>query len=365
MHGFGVVGTGSRSGARLARALVGLLGALLVVLGAQPLQAKETTSGELAAARRLFADATALEASSDWSGAAAKLTSALAIKETPGLRYHLAHCEEQLGDFVAAAVDYERAAQLIRDGAAAPDVEPLLPLAQRRIDSRVAKLDIVVPPGTSAAAEIDGQVQPPTALGTSIRLDPGAHRVIVRAQGRPDYHDELTLATGEHRTLKVFFADSSAASPSPAEQPPSSASEEQVSTSALHERAGSGLRTGVLVGEAALTAAGLAMGIGYAAVRDEAVHDVNVAKDALDAVSRGDTNYCPSGTSIPECVDATAAVRRYNQVVRRERIGFSVAGAAAGLFVATLVFWPASRHAPAVAISPSPGGVLLHASGSF
>src|SRR3954470_2756065 len=130
MQGFGVVG-------------LGLVGILLAVAWSSPLAAKEVSSAELATARRLFAEATALEASSDWNAAVGKLKSAVAIKETPGLRYHLAHCEEQLGALVAASFDYERAAELIRDGAPAPDVEPLLPLAQRRLDSRVAKLDIV------------------------------------------------------------------------------------------------------------------------------------------------------------------------------------------------------------------------------
>ena len=338
------------------------VGIFLLVGWAAPVQAKEATSAELTTARRLFAEATALEASSDWNGAASKLKSALAIKETPGLRYHLAHCEEQLGALVAAALDYERSAELIRNGAPAPDVEPLLPLAQRRLDSRIARLDIVVPQGAAALAEVDGRALPATALGTSLRLDPGTHRVVVRAQGKPDFDGELTLATGEHRTLKVFFDRAGESTPAVA----AAATASQPLEPAPRDRgSGSTLRTGVLIGEAALTLAGLGVGIGYALTRDNASRAVLSANAGVDAVAPDDNTYCKQNSGDAACIHAQQAVNHYDQVVRLERIGFITAGTAAGLLIATWAFWPASPRQPTVALSPSPGGALLFASGSF
>jgi hypothetical protein len=369
MQRFGVLGRGaSSSAARVARNVLRVVGTLLV--WTSPLWAKEPSPGKLATARRLFAEATALEASSDWNAAASKLKSALSIKETPGLRYHLAHCEEQRGALVAASADYERAAQLIRSGAPAPDVAPLLPLAQRRIDSRVAKLDLVVPPGVPALAEVDGRLLPATTFGTSLRLDPGPHRVSVRAAGEADFQADLTLGTGEHRTLKVFFHDGADADPA---QVPSATALASDAPSAPRGSAPqapvrsdhgsrSGLRTGVLAGEAALTLAGLGAGFGYALARDDASAAVLRANATIPP---GDERYCVENAATQGCANVAAAVEHFDRVVRRERIGFITAGAAAGLLLATWVLWPASPQRPAIAVSPSPGGALLYASGAF
>lgn len=374
MQWFGVGGrAGSCSGARTGKRLLALLGILLVVACSSPLAAKEASSAELATARRLFAEATALEANSDWNAAVSKLKSAVAIKETPGLRYHLAHCEEQLGALVAASFDYERAAELIRSGAPAPDVEPLLPLAQRRIDSRIAKLDIVVPAGTPALAEVDGRSLPRSALGTSLRLDPGPHRVVVRANGEADYQAELSLGTGERRTLKVFFHEATEGRPS--ERPRSTA----LAAAAPNEPAGprtpgpvqrdarssSAVRTSILIGEAALTLAGVGVGIGYAFARDDASAAVVRANDAVDAVATDNSHYCSENPGDGPCKQMSSATEHFDQVVRRERVGFITAGTAAGLMIATWVFWPASPRRATVALSPSPGGALLRASGAF
>src|SRR5882724_4575305 len=67
---------------------------------------------EIMLARRLFAEARAREEAKDWPTAASKLNEALAIKETAGLRFHLAYCEEQQGLLVEALVDYERSEDL-------------------------------------------------------------------------------------------------------------------------------------------------------------------------------------------------------------------------------------------------------------
>ena len=63
---------------------------------ASPVRA-EPRAQELEYARRLFDEATALERQSAWREASEKLDAALAIKETPGLHFHRAHCAEQLG----------------------------------------------------------------------------------------------------------------------------------------------------------------------------------------------------------------------------------------------------------------------------
>src|SRR3954468_19292207 len=99
----------------------------------------EPTPTEIAVARRLFEEATELEGRSEWTEARAKLTEAVGVKETPGLRFHLGYCAEQLGEFVAALLQYDRAVDLIRAGATAPDVARQLEPAKARVEGKIAK----------------------------------------------------------------------------------------------------------------------------------------------------------------------------------------------------------------------------------
>jgi hypothetical protein len=345
--------------------LSSLLGALLLVAPAARGQGRQSSSGDVAAARRLFGEAAELEAHSEWSAASVKLKSALAIKETPGLRYHLAHCEEQLGAYVEAAADYDRAAELIRAGAAAPDVEPLLPLAQRRLESRIAKLDIVVPTGISAAAELDERALAASALGTSLKLDPGVHHVIVRAAGHAEYRAFVSLSIGEHRTLKIVFPDPA---PAPSSAPPAVAGRSQTSESTVLNRAPavserrprSGLRTALLIGEAALAAAGAGVGIGFGLARPAAARRVYVAQGNVPADARACADE-PNGA----CSELSDAISAYRRDVHLETIGFAGAGVAAGLFAATWAFWPSARAEVAVTLRPAAGGGVLSARGVF
>src|SRR5438046_985698 len=77
--------------------------------------AGDPATTEIAVARRLFAEARTSEDAKEWASAAAKLREAISIKETSGLRFHLAYCEEQQGMLVEALVDYERAEDLSGD----------------------------------------------------------------------------------------------------------------------------------------------------------------------------------------------------------------------------------------------------------
>jgi hypothetical protein len=326
------------------------------------------TSGDLALARELFADAALLEARADWPAAALKLRRALAIKETPGLYYHLAHCEEQLGAFVAAARDYERASELIRAGSPAPDVEPLLPLAARRVESRVAKLEVVVPPGVTAAAELDGQTLPPSAVGASVRLDPGQHRLVVRSPGRRDFQSDLSLALGEHRTLKVFFgSDPPEAAPAvaaPAHQTSSAPPARERPPAKRAGRGGFGVREGVLVGEAALTLAGLGTGIGFEVARGHAMERVEAAQRATPS-GGGSCGTSVPPSAVPACAELLRAIDDYNRTSDIETAAFIGAGASAAALALTWLLWPSSGDELSLQVHPRKQGILLVAGGSF
>jgi len=328
---------------------------LMVSGRALPLLA-EPTPAELTEARALFAEATALEATGDYAGAEAKLVAALAIKETPGLRYHLAHCEEQRGAFMAANANYERASTLIQAGAAAPDVEPLLPLAARRLDSRVARLEIVVPVEARASAELDGVELPPSSIGATVKVDPGPHRLRVRSPGQADFNADLTFVSGERRTIKVFFAASTG--PLPAAPVATAASPRSTANGGI------GGRGVVLLGEAALTLTGVGFGLGFLVARATAAERVEHAQAAVDQQAPG-TSGCGAVPAPPACADLEQALDDHSRASTLATASFVGAGVAASALVLTWALWPSSPRAVSLALRPSSAGVELAATGAF
>ena len=128
---------------------------LVLLLGATPVAA-EPVSAEIALARRLFAEAKAAEEGKDWSLAAAKLRDAIAIKETGGLRFHLAYCQEQQGLLVESLGDYERADDLT--AGTNDDLRSQLPAKREALHRRIPTVTLLVPPKpTDPTLTVDGR----------------------------------------------------------------------------------------------------------------------------------------------------------------------------------------------------------------
>ena len=123
------------------------LGIALALATPVPAMAAEPTASEISVARRLFDEGRAAADAARWAEAAGKFRRAVAIKDTPGLRYHLARCEEEQGSFVEALIEYDRARELIDAGTRAADVEQLLPAARERVRAKVALLTLRLPEG--------------------------------------------------------------------------------------------------------------------------------------------------------------------------------------------------------------------------
>jgi hypothetical protein len=149
-------------------------------------------------ARSLFAEAVDLEAGQQWLEASEKLREVLAIRETSGVRFHLAYCLENHGALVAALDNYRRAAQL---NAADPaeDVAVLLEPALERVALRVPRLTLEVD-APAAELVIDGVAYP---LHEPLLLDPGPHVIEVMAPGFIPGRRKVTLIEAERRTLVV------------------------------------------------------------------------------------------------------------------------------------------------------------------
>jgi hypothetical protein len=313
-------------------------------------------AGDVNTARRLFQEATALEQSSDWEKASQKLDAALAIKETPGLHFHRAHCAEQLGQLVLASRHYDRSEELIRAGATAPDVAELLTAARVRMLARVPRLTLTLPSDVvGATLEIDGtQVSDPP--GTAVLLDPGRHRIVARAPGRNEFATEITLVEGQTRTLEVALAAPRwTPIPAPAE-----------TRKPEHEASGFGAREIVLVGEATLAVAGLAAGIGFSIAKGSASDRATEAQELSDdQTANDDFSSCEGENPAPACADLHAAIADHEQATRFATIGFITAGVGAAATVATWALWPSERATMTASVLWNPGGATLTLRGRF
>lgn len=161
------------------------------------------SASEIVALRHSWERAVEAEERGDWARAEQALSEAVGIKETPGLRYHLAHCREMQRKWVEALVDYKSAEEQILAGARAPDVEPLLRSAIERLEAKVPKLTIVVDEVAGLTLHIDGQPTSVKLLGRPIALNPGGHRIALSAPGAESAIRNITLEESETRTLPL------------------------------------------------------------------------------------------------------------------------------------------------------------------
>jgi hypothetical protein len=332
--------------------------AAAVIQLAAPAALAEPTASELVLARRLFAEASALEERGHWGAASVKLREALAIKETPGLRYHLAHCEEQSGQLVAASLEYARASELIRAGAQAPDVAQLLALADQRLITQIPKLSLDVPADVQGVSvEIDGHPISPAVLGNPIPLDPGTHRVVARAPNRGDFNERVELTLGQTHTLVLVFPQRGPAPPvAPLVSPSRPLAPEP-------ERRGVAPRTIALIGEGALAAAGLAVGIGFTVVRANAAARVEGWQGEIDARSNGSGTGCQEAATTPECVELRSAIDDHRRASTLMTVGYVGAGVGLTAGVLTWLLWPKSNARISAWVGPE--GAALRAVTTF
>jgi hypothetical protein len=188
---------GFRTGSLWAGSMV----VLASTIGPVPCPAAEPTKTELAAARDLFARAEKDEDAGHWSDALDKLRRASSVKMTPGIRFHVALCEEKLGQLVAALGDYTAAEAAARSEGNKEVLEVIAdPLAALR--TRIPNLTITSPEGVkSVEVTLDGGPLVAGLLGTPVPVEVGAHTVAAHAPGRLPFSTTVTVA--EHQTLTV------------------------------------------------------------------------------------------------------------------------------------------------------------------
>jgi hypothetical protein len=338
-------------------------------LGARTAQA-DPAGPDLSAAKLAFESAVSLEGERHWAEAAVKLRQAIAVKDTPGLRFHLAHCELEQGRLVEASLEYEGASELLRQGAKAPDVQKLLGPASEALKSRIPRLTVELPPDLSSpSAALDGKPYPPSELALGVPLNPGRHVLRVTAAGRRPFEQVLVLNEGEPETVRPQLAVAAppvtpamprvqsaapSAKPSPTPAPP--ARDTQSSSAKLY----------LLIGESVLTVAGLGVGIGGQLSASSASDRVATAQRRIDDVAGGDGSACSRAELSGACTDLHAAITDHDNAMTLSEVGFIGAGVGAVALVTTWLVYPDSTStASAVRVHPVAGFGRVGLVGSF
>ncbi|HKY41144.1 MAG TPA: hypothetical protein VJN18_34660 [Polyangiaceae bacterium] len=328
----------------------------------------EPSASEISVARQLFDEGRAAADASRWGEAAGKFRRALAIKDTPGIRFHLARCEEGQGAFVEALIEYDRARELMDAGSKASDVEKLLPEARERVRAKVALLTLRVPQDVpNVSVQIDGKALSASVLGVPIPINPGRHRLQAVAVGRTAYSAEISLGLGEVREVAIALplaTTAPAAQPRP--EPGASARPAPATRDAASTGSGMTPRTIVLVGEASLFTAALSAGVIFTLSKSSAQDRYDEAnRRVLEQVGGSD----PDGTACSEprlgCRELEAARQDRDHAATWATAGFVAAGASAAAFGLTWWLWPSSKP-PRVTVGTAPGGgSIITLSGHF
>lgn len=351
---------------RIAHFAAGLALASALFFVPSAVRADEPTPAEIAVARRLYGEAVQLEQAGKWAEAEKKLREAIAIKETAGLRFHLAVAQEKQGDLVAALVDFDRADELIQLGARAPDVKQLLGPAREAVRARIPTLTIGVPADARGVVlAIDGKSIKSQLVGKAIPLNPGKHTIRVTASGKEPFETELSLEESEKRVLDVEL-EPSARSEAPMAGSGTSFSEEP-SEPGADRGGGPSTRTVVLVGEVAFTAIALGLGIGFTIQKADRQDQVDAANAEVDRLAPGQESACsaPTDPALKESCDALAEFSdERDHAGTIAAIGFVAAGVGAAATVATFVLWKPETET-SVGVVPVPGGALLGVGGRF
>lgn len=154
-----------------------------------------------ASARTLFEEGIQLAEQGQWRDATDRFRRALALRDSPVIRFNLAAALAELDQVVEAS-------ELLRGLLRTPGLDATVQAqAEERLaqtSRRIAKLHVqVTHPRDGSRVELDGRVLPPALLDVAMPVDPGSHSArLVHGDTELDLQ-QLDLAAGESGTLTL------------------------------------------------------------------------------------------------------------------------------------------------------------------
>lgn len=179
---------------RPPRIALGLLAALVLSLLAAPTARAQD-------ARELFLRGQAAYDTGEYQTAIDLWQRAYELDPRPLLQFNIAQALERLGQLQAAIAAYEI---FIRDSAA---TEPRQAPARARVAALQRRLEAtgirVTGAPEGAAILVDGQDAGRLPRPDPIRVSPGPHRIVIRADGYEDFESQVAVSAGQALELPV------------------------------------------------------------------------------------------------------------------------------------------------------------------
>lgn len=179
--------------------LFSALFALAWLLAASELHAQ---SSDPAAAEALFREGRTLMTAGEYARACEKFSESNRLDPAIGTVFNLADCEERRGHLARAWTLFQEVLQRLPDG---DERRAIAAGRSKNLEARLPRLRIRLGDGAPSGTRVerDGVELGGASLDTPLPVDPGAHRVVVRAPGHADAEFRVTLSSGESRELVV------------------------------------------------------------------------------------------------------------------------------------------------------------------
>lgn len=159
--------------------------------------ARAQDASKAAAARSLFEEGVRESDAAQWDAAAQKFREALALRDSPVVRFNLAVALIELGQLVEAT-DLLRAVQ--RDTRTSSDIATRIPELLESAEKRLAHLTILVE-GEGGEILLDERTLRSEDLGAPMALDPGTYTLRVQRGGEQLEARTLALASGDNAVV--------------------------------------------------------------------------------------------------------------------------------------------------------------------
>jgi len=237
-------------------------------LAQQPTPSPPTqkAGSDLAVAESLFREGKAAMREKRYEEACSKFAESMRLDPQMGTLLNLAACHEASGKTASAWGEFnEVMAQANRTGQTSR-VEFAKQHAAA-VEGKLSRVKFVSapPPSASATVKIDGKAVGAGALGTSIPMDPGSHRIEVSASGKRSRDVTFEVPQGPSTTeIQVPALEDASVAAAPSEEP--------VRTKEPSRPSGSGKRTlGFVLGGVGIAglAAGAVFGVVYLGKKDD------------------------------------------------------------------------------------------------
>lgn len=168
-----------------------------------------------AEAESLFEEGRSLVAKKSFGEACPKFAESYRLEPGLGTLLNLASCEEQLGKTATAWARYREALAVATRANDAKRIKFAKEHAEY-LEKKLSRLTVVVPEANRIAGlevKRDGQSLGEASWGSALAVDPGAHVIEARAEGRQPFTTTVTLAAdADQKTVSVPLLEPGAAS---------------------------------------------------------------------------------------------------------------------------------------------------------